>query len=160
MSESGTMRSERRWSRSRVAIGVGATVLALGALVGAAGPASAGEDALPVQGTPAPGWEGHPVEERCVAFGPGHGPGTIEPGNDDVVFEPGDGPVVLEVEEGQPGDAEHGQQDRVIHRRAAPGRIGHDGDHIRMAPEAGCDQIPVPGPQPEPWPGWRDTPSR
>ncbi len=102
MDENETVTRARRRTR-RGAMAIGATVVALSTAVVTAGAASA-SPATPVKETPAPGWSGQPVEEKCVVRRPG-------------------GPVILEAEE--PG-IEHEVGDVAAARRVVP---APDGGH-------------------------------
>ncbi len=141
MNEQGTDSEAPRGQRRRWAMAIGATALALSAVMATGGTASA-TPAPPVQETPAPGWPGAPVEERCV------------------VTEPGDGPVIFAGDEvvRDDGVEEHRQVDILVPAPdgtepdlGAPGR-----DHLRRAPAPGCEEAPVSGPHCAPEPFWRE----
>ncbi len=135
-------------ARRRRLMATGATALALVATVATADTASADAEA-PVQGTPAPGWQGPQVEERCVVFGPGHGP---------VIFEHrGEEPEDVEVGAVELEDGEHRRVDHFVPAPGdtVPGWVG-PGPDLRRAPGPGCDEHPTPGPHPGPWPVVRE----
>lgn len=119
---------------------IGATALALSTAMATASTASA-SPAPPVQETPTPGWEGTPVEEKCVVAEPGHGPVIFQ--GDEVVTDDGG-------EEHRQVDVLLPAPDGTEPDLGVPGR-----DHIRRAPRPGCDEALGSGPHCAPEPIWR-----